>query len=422
MFTVVFGGTAVTVDLSDLPCPRLVRLLAAALASIGRDDGPVRTLDPDFRQMIRHLRAFACLAVGRLGTGDAGQGDVSPPLLEDFEAGLIGRYGTSGSQVHRFMATVIRLLKLAEQADPGVLTAPVQARLSYSTSLPSRRGRPLNADPMPVLEAIQRAALADARAIRERADAERAAGAAAPLTPAQAVPLLVGLFCLTGLEPECAKGLRSGCLSSPSSSGFVSPSHTKKRAHARASKTMRVRAGGIATPAGLIRLVARLTEPARLAAGSDALWVGAGGSGLRAWFDTGYELTSQLRAWASRHGLDQLDVTAAARCGSTCGGSANRCGPAATCRPAGSSTISRPATPRPSPPRTTPTSARTMPCMIRPSEMGCARRWRRHCRSRSPPPRSASRSACPARTAAADHGPAPGRGQRRSGRVPGVVR
>lgn len=307
VFTVVFGGTAVTVDLSDLPCPRLVRPLAAALASIGGDDGPVRTLDPDFRQMIRHLRAFACFAAGRLGTGDARLGDVSPPLLEDFEAGLIGRYGTSGSQVHRFMATVIRLLKLAEQADPGVLTAPVQARLSYSTSLPSRRGRPLNAYPMPVLEAIQRAALADARAIRERADAERAAGAAAPLTPAQAVPLLVGLICLTGLEPECAKGLRSGCLSSPSSSGFVSLSYTKKRAHARASKTMRVRAGGIATPAGLIRLVARLTEPARLAAGSDALWVGAGGSGLRAWFDTGYELTSQLRAWASRHGLDQLD-------------------------------------------------------------------------------------------------------------------
>jgi hypothetical protein len=191
--------------------------------------------------------------------------------------------------------------------------------------------------------------------------AERAAGAAAPLTPAQAVPLLVGLICLTGLEPECAKGLRSGCPSSPSSSGFVSLSYTKKRAHARTSKTMRVRAGGIATPAGLIRLVARLTEPARLAADSDALWVGAGGSGLRAWFDTGYELTSQLRVGEQARGWTSWTITAAARCGSTCGGSANRCGPAATCRPAGSSTTSRPATPRPSPPRTTPTSVRTMP-------------------------------------------------------------
>jgi len=143
--------------------------------------------------------------------------------------------------------------------------------------------------------------------IGERVDAGRAAGAAAPLTAAEAVPLLAGLICLTGLEPECAKGLRAGCLSSPSPSGFVSLSYTKKRAHTRTSKTMRVRTGGIATPAGLINLVARLTEPARQSAGSDALWVGAGGSGLRAWFDTGYELTSQLRAWARRHGLDQLD-------------------------------------------------------------------------------------------------------------------
>ena len=309
VFTVAFAGTAVTVDLSDLPCPRLVRPLAAALASISGDDGPVRTRNPDFQQKVRHLRAFACFAAGRLATPHAGLGDLSPALLEDFEADLIGRYGTSGSQVQRFMATVIRLLRLAEQADPGVLTAPVQARLSYSTSLPARRGRPLNAYPMPVLEAIQRAALADARTIRDRVDAERAAGTEAFLTPAQAVPLLIGLVCLTGLEPECAKGLRSGCLSSPSSSGFVSLSYTKKRAHARTSKTMRVRTGGIATPAGLIRLVARLTEPARQAAGSDALWVGAGagGGGLRAWFDTGYELTAQLRAWAGRHGLDQLD-------------------------------------------------------------------------------------------------------------------
>jgi len=310
VFTVAFGGTAVTADLSDLPCPRLVRPLAAALASISGDHGTVRTCDPDFRQMVRHLRAFARFAAAGLEAGQAGAaglGDVSAALLEDFETGLISRYGTTGSQVQRFMATVIRLLKLAEQADPGVLTTAVQARLSYSTSLPARRGRPLNAYPVPVLEAIQQAALADARTIRERINAGRAAGAEAFLTAAEAVPLLVALICLTGLEPECAKGLRAGCLSSPSSSGFVSLAYTKKRAHTRTAKMMRVRAGGITSPAGLISLTARLTEPARQAAGSDALWIGAGHDGLRAWFDTGYELTFQLRAWAGRHGLDQLD-------------------------------------------------------------------------------------------------------------------
>ena len=103
------------------------------------------------------------------------------------------------------MTTVIRLLKLAEQVAPGTLTTAVQARLSYSTSLPARRGRPLNAYPMPVLEAIERAALADARMLCEQTGA---ADAAAHLTAGQAVPLLVALICLTGLEPECAKGLR----------------------------------------------------------------------------------------------------------------------------------------------------------------------------------------------------------------------
>lgn len=301
VFTVVFSGAAVTTDLSGLPCPRLVRPLAAALASISGDHGTVRTLDPDFGQKVRHLREFVNFAAGRLDAA-AGPGDLHPELVDDFEAGLISRYGTAGSQVHGFMATVIRLLKLAEQAAPGTLTTVMQARLSYSTSLPARRGRPLDAYPEPVLEAIQHAALADARVIRDQ-------GGASPghLIAAQAVPLLVALICLTGLEPECAKGLRAGCLSSPSPSGFVTLAYTKKRAHAQTSKTMRVRTGGISTPAGLISLAIGLTGPAREAAGTDALWVGAGHDGLRAWFDTGYELTSQLRAWAGRHELDQLD-------------------------------------------------------------------------------------------------------------------
>src|SRR5260370_18422474 len=114
------------------------------------------------------------------------------------------------------MARVPGRLRRGGQAAPGVLTAPVRARLSYSTSRPARRGRPLNAYPMPVLEAIQQAALADARMIRERAGAGRAAGAAAPLTAAEAVPLLAGPICLTRPEPGCAKGLPARRLAPPS--------------------------------------------------------------------------------------------------------------------------------------------------------------------------------------------------------------
>src|SRR5260370_645581 len=95
----------------------------------------------------------------RFGAEDGGVGPAKP--------GLTSRYGPRGSQVQRSMAPVIRLLKLAGQADPGALPAAVQARLRYTAPLPARRGRPLSAYPMPVLEAIQRAALADARLIRE---------------------------------------------------------------------------------------------------------------------------------------------------------------------------------------------------------------------------------------------------------------
>ena len=119
------------------------------------------------------------------------------------------------------------------------------------------------------------------------------------------MPFLVAVICLTGLEPECAKGLRGDCLSSPSG-GFWTLAYDKPRAHTGTGKTMRVRGGGTATPAGLIQLAVRLTQPAREAAGSTALWVGAGDDGLRAFFDDGHQMNTQVRAWMDRHRLDQL--------------------------------------------------------------------------------------------------------------------
>ena len=252
------------------------------------------------------------------------------------------------------MRTVVRLLRLAGQADPQLLTAPMQARLGYTTSGPHRPGRPLNAYPIPVLEAIERAALVDVRAIRDRIDTGhalagtgadprvegwsarrnvlwhilshgplvaaqyrhhhvvrcasggiRGSNAAVFLTAPDLVPLLAGLICMTGLEPECAKTLRAGCLSSPSG-GFVTLSYVKKRAHIGTAKTMRVRDGGLTTPGGLVRLALRLTEPARKASGSDALWVGAGEAGLISFFDGDYEMTHHVRGWAKRQRLHEL--------------------------------------------------------------------------------------------------------------------
>ena len=173
---------------------------------------------------------------------------------------------------------------------------------------------------------------------------------------------------------QCARPA-GGRLSSPSPNGFVSLAYTKKRAHTRTGKAMRVRAGGIATPAGLVNLAVRLMEPARQAAGSDALWVGTDRDGLRAWFDTRYELTSPLRAWARRHGWFSWPTTAAARSGSTrrirksvrsrrylqSGGVLDDFAAGHTKAVAAD---------------TTPTSTRTTHCMIRRSKTGCARHWR----------------------------------------------
>jgi len=323
VFTVVFGGTARRVDLSDAPCPRLVRPLAAALAGIGGDDGVVHRWRPDFQQMIRHLRAFAEFAASGAETPDRfGLADLTGRTLDGFEADLLARYGQSGSRVQAFMRTVVRLLRLAAQTAPLALTPALQGRLGYGTTLPSRRSRPLDAYPVTVLEAIEQAAAADVRALRDRIDAEEspAARGAGPdsvaggrwgsrgevlLAPADLVPLLVALVCRTGLEPECAKTLRAGCLSSPSG-GFLTVAYEKKRAHTGTAKTIRVRDGGLSTPGGLIRLALRLTAPARASAGTDALWVGAADGRPRAFFDTGYELTGPLRAWAGRHRLREL--------------------------------------------------------------------------------------------------------------------
>ncbi len=57
-FSLRFGGTAVHFDLSHLPCPRLVRPLAAALSQIGGDDGTMGGKD-SFRGAIRAVRLFA---------------------------------------------------------------------------------------------------------------------------------------------------------------------------------------------------------------------------------------------------------------------------------------------------------------------------------------------------------------------------
>jgi hypothetical protein len=356
VFSLVFDGRVRIIDLSDLPCPRLVRALAGALAGIGGQDGTVREWD-GFARMVTHLRAFVTFAaVAVPGGRDLGLGDVEPELLEAFEAQVAAGYGRASRQPHEWMRTVVRLLRLAGQDAPGVLSIHLQARVGYATTSAFRpRSRPLDAYPLGVFEGIEAAALADLRRIRDRiAAGERLAATGTdprvagwsrlenvlwqvarhgPLTTAEhsriwavdnthggvravnrhlfltcddLVPFVVALIVATGLEPECVKGLRADCLLNPVA-GFVSIAYVKKRAPNNSHKTIRVRDGGaLHFPGGLIALARRLTERGRRLAGSDLLWIDVRYDGVHPSFATGGSFERKVRQWAHRHGLGAL--------------------------------------------------------------------------------------------------------------------
>ena len=83
------------------------------------------------------------------------------------------------------------------------------------------------------------------------------------LMPDDLVPFLVAVSCLTGMEPECVKGLRADCLASPAR-GFVSIRYLKRRARGHEDQSVRVSDGGsLRHPGGLIRLALRLTQRGR---------------------------------------------------------------------------------------------------------------------------------------------------------------
>jgi len=147
VFSLSFGGTERVVDLSDLACPLLVRPLAAALASIGGDTGTIRTWSPGFAQRVTHLRTFVTFAAGVLGPA-ARLTDVTPQLLDDFEAGLSRRFGTGAGPAGVCLGTVVRLMRLAAQDGRSVLPAGLQARLSYAAAERCEPSVPLDACPV----------------------------------------------------------------------------------------------------------------------------------------------------------------------------------------------------------------------------------------------------------------------------------
>jgi len=348
-------------DLSHLPCPRLVRHLVRALASIaGRDgeQGVVSTTETTVRQIETFIRF-----VEQAESADAEHFDVedlTPELLEAFELKLIADYkGTTSNIPYQTVVGILRLLRLVRDEHPDDFDMEMQARLGFSVVKATVERRPLDAHSTSVFEAIEAAALADIRRARDRIlEGERIAklgtdpatggwrklenvlwhiahhgpltkedradnrvrggldqiggllktNARMFLTRLDVIAFLVLLTCQTGLEPECARMLKADCLVNPAR-GYVSIAYVKKRAHGASRKTMRVADGGaLHHPAGVIRLALRLSAYGRQLTGTEMLWSHVGRFGLQAAFQPGRRspLREEMAIWAARHGIDQL--------------------------------------------------------------------------------------------------------------------
>lgn len=354
VFTVRFNDRDVRYDLSDLPCPRLVRPLAWVLTDIGGEDNPVRTRSR-FTVIVSAVRAFVTFAATMHPdrVRELGLEHLEPELLDGFERTLIRDHGLASIRPPDAMAAVVRVLRLASDDHPGLLGPAMLARISYGMATASEfRTTPLDAYPLPLFEEIRQAALRDVRAVRDRILAgERLAAAGqdpdvggwdalenvlwhiarhGPISPRHPVvrnyralggsrainshmfltrddvlAFLVALICHTGLEPECAKGLRADCLVSPAK-GFVSVAYVKRRAGADAAKSLRVADGGaLHHPGGLLRLAQRLTQRGRALLGSDALWVEAWDHGLHEPFHGPRSMERYATRFLARHGLSE---------------------------------------------------------------------------------------------------------------------
>lgn len=359
VFSARIDGRDITVDLSDLPCPRLVRPLAEVLRDRAGGGGRSRSAEA-FLAMVRAVRTFVVF----VGAAEDGQApgfeliDLEADHVDAFEQALVLEYGHDSSQPHAVLELTTRVLREVHAARPHDFDSETEARIQYATrKARGRSTRTLDAYPSPVFEAIKQAALSDVRAIQNRilegerllslgddpalADWEREENVLwhiahhRPLTgkdrprktflrlggvrrlnsrlyfsAPDLVPFLVLLICQTGLEPECAKDLKADCLHNPAR-GFVSIHYVKHRAGGQGNKTMRVSDGGsLHHPGGLIRLARRLTARAREAISAEALWVDHGHEGTRESFrPKGVRkgrLFHHVDPWLERHGLDQL--------------------------------------------------------------------------------------------------------------------
>ncbi|MFE1324483.1 hypothetical protein ACFW7K_00465 [Streptomyces sp. NPDC058735] len=354
-FMVNLNGKPERIDLSDLPCPCLTRALATAFTEVISAPRTLRSRG-GVRRLVRYVREFVEFTAAALpgSAADLRLDDLRPDLLDAFELRLISRYGKTSKEPYLAMTYLVRLLKSVHEAHPAAFAAAFHARLGFTSASAHRASKPLDAYPFPVLDTLERAARDDVARIRDRIlEGEKLAATGRDprqhgwgrqenilwyivhhgpltaddvsykilrpwggrselngrlhLTARDLVPFLLLLACQTGMEPECIRQLRSGCLASPAR-GYVSVAYVKKRAPGSAHKTVRVADGGsLRFPGGVIRLALRLTKRTRELIGTDALWCDVSGHGqARAPFDGPHAWSAVTREWMFEQGLDRL--------------------------------------------------------------------------------------------------------------------
>jgi hypothetical protein len=316
-------GRHVEVRLSKEPCPALVRELLMALVGLcdfgGTINSPGRAelYTIGIRKFVRFLDTQSS-PQGRTQTVS----DLTPHDLELFEEHLRAQATHEESvSPYTWIGSIVRLLRWWRDTHPERISVALKERLAYVANGSVGRHTPRDSYSGQITNALRAACLKDIPQITERltvqCDQQCAKGhdpevdgwekpenviwhiahkgviSAHPVaknhwyqalgglegihahvfpTARDLVPFLVLLALSTDIAIESLKELRTDCLQNPAQ-GTVEIRYLKRRAHPQEWKTERVRDGGIATPGGIIRLVLRLTQRARVHCETSRLWI-----------------------------------------------------------------------------------------------------------------------------------------------------
>ena len=322
--TLVFDeGRTLSLDYTDLPCPRLVRHLSAALCSIVGVGGGHLTVGSG-RAYGSAIRSFVPFIAARHPTAAAAfdARDLSAGDVDAYEEGLRQRFGSDSTSPYLLVGSVVRLLRALVRAGHVRLTPDLLARIDYVANgvkgrttprdaySPGETARLRTACRAEVLAVVERITVTGPRTLAEGGEPSGAGWRVAenvlrhmaehgPMSRAELasrqdrkspvfrieplhtllypaardlVPFLV-LFALeSGIEIEACKELQTDCLGT-ARGGRVEVRYRKRRAGTNQWRTEWVRDNGIFSPGRLVRLALRLTERGRSRGTSTDLWL-----------------------------------------------------------------------------------------------------------------------------------------------------